>query len=519
MRYLKLAPWGVSAIAFLVVASLFVNFAMTAVDFYDGLERNEQSNDVPDTSVPDDGQDDGQYDDVEDGKNDNDSREYVTNLSNALGIGFVEGLVSDISYADKELYDKLTKDIPSLQAISSNVLIAVGKYDSENSALVKSGIELDGDFSLGKKTVKVAVKKTSSSDASVKIVYEDREVDIKTVELYMGYIIINSVEGVSSLCSGDGVVLVENMGDKLPANKRTVSGKAVFIDASGAYYILSEEKNAFESVSENSIVASLEYDYPAFSYKNDKGEQIYAFYDKAKKIYRYYNAATEKQEISSTYTNAYSFGESGYALIKTSAGAISIIDSSGKNVYQFHAKNFFYYDKFGVNQGAYVRRYYALPYTNDIGAIGSGTVDEYGWMRIRIRLIGRSASNYNKTVADYETLVNLSGELFDIPRGYTLESYSDGVMILSQNGRYGYYSIDKKWIAQPIYTYAAPFVQGLAVVGCEGGTLGMIDAKGNIVLPFVFSHISNVSSGLVSAYSRSAGWEIFKIIEKTEGQD
>lgn len=510
MRYLKLAPWGVSAIVFLIVASLLVNFAMTAVDFQDGLKNDEQSDNLPDVSLPDE---DEQGDDT---PSEDAGEQYVTNLSNALGIGFVEGLVSDLSYADKELYDKLMKDILGPEAVGDKTLVSAGVYDEESVVIVKTDIRLDRDFSVGKETVKVAVKQTSSSDASIKIVYEDKEVDIKTVELYMGYIIINSPEGISSLYNGDGEPLVENMGDKAPANKRTASGNAVFIDASGAYYILDEEKSDFVSVPEDKIISYLEYDYPAFSFKNDDGEQIYAFYDKAKKVYKYYNAATEKQEISSAYSNAYSFGESGYAFVKTTGGAFAIIDSTGKTVHQAASNNFFYYPTAGVNQGAYVRRYYALPYTSDIGAVGSGVVDEHGWMRVRVRLIGRSSSNYNKTVADYETLVNISGEYFDIPSGYTLEGYSDGVLLLSKDGRYGYYSIDKKWIAQPIYTYAAPFVQGLAVVGCEGGTLGMIDTKGNIVLPFVFSHVSSASSGLVSAYSESAGWEIFKIMQKTD---
>ena len=507
MKYMKFAPWGVCAVAFLLVASLFLSFAMTVVDFYDGLEDGGPSDENPDVALPDtDTPGDGNGEEAE-----NEENKYVTNLANAFGLSFVQGLVSDLDSLDKELYSKLMKDFVGLDEVTDKTFLTSQSYDPEKSLLARSGIEIIGDFAVGKETVKIATKQISSSDASVKIVYEDKEVDIKTVELYMGRVIINSAEGVSSLYDGEGKLLVEDMGDKSPANKRTASGEAVFADASGAYYILNEETSEFVSVPENNVVASLEYDYPAFSYKNGEGEQVYAYYDKAKKVYRYYNAVTEKQEITTAYSNAYSFAPSGYAFVKTTGGAFVIIDAAGKTVHQARSSNFFYYPTFGVNQGVYVRRYYALPYTNDISAIGSGTVDEHGWMRIRVRLIGRSSAVYNKTLADYETLVNVSGEFFDIPSGYTLEGYSDGVLLLSKDGRYGYYSIDKKWIAQPIYTYASPFVQGLAVVGAEDGTRGMIDTEGNIVLPFVFSHISNASSGLVSAYSESVGWEIFKL--------
>lgn len=67
-----------------------------------------------------------------------------------------------------------------------------------------------------------------------------------------------------------------------------------------------------------------------------------------------------------------------------------------------------------------------------------------------------------------------------------------------------------KWIAQPIYTEAAPFVEGLAVVGLENQQYGVIDTQGNIVVPFDFLHITNMSSGKMAAYSESTGWVIFQ---------
>ncbi len=512
MKYLKFAPWGISALVFLLIASFVLSAAMIVVDFYDGIEKEEFSNNI---IIPEDNID------IPDDESEGESKQYVTNLSEAYGAGFVEGLLSDISLAGEneleELYKKLTGSIPVFDDSDGMSVSSSGIYDGMTNILVKSDIKFDGGFSTGKETVNVAVKQVSSGGAIVKIVYEDKEVDVKTLELYMGYILINSEDGVCALYDGEGELLVSDMGDKAPANKRTASGEAVFTDASGAYYVLSEETNEFVSVEENKIVSALEYDYPAYSFENENGEQIYAVYDSAKKNYKYYNAATSEQAIKTNYSYALSFDSNGYAFVKTTGGTVCIIDSAGKVVNQPSVYNYKCYPTPQSANQVYVRRYYELPYVKDISAIGSGTVDENGWTRVRTRLIGRSESVYGKTLADYETIVNVfTGELFEIPKGYTLEGYSDGVLLLSKDGRYGYYSLEGKWIAHPIYTYASPFIQGLAVVGYEGGTLGMIDTKGNIVLPFAFSHISNVSSGLVSAYSESGGWEIFKLVEKTE---
>ena len=96
MRYFKLAKWAVSALAFLLVSSLLVGLAMTAVDFYDGLdEENEAQTPTYDPSEP--------SGDTEEPSGDADSSEgYVNNLSSAFGTSYVEGLFEDLSRVDSE---------------------------------------------------------------------------------------------------------------------------------------------------------------------------------------------------------------------------------------------------------------------------------------------------------------------------------------------------------------------------------------------------------------------------------
>ena len=61
-----------------------------------------------------------------------------------------------------------------------------------------------------------------------------------------------------------------------------------------------------------------------------------------------------------------------------------------------------------------------------------------------------------------------------------------------------------------------PFVQGLAVLGYEDGTVGMIDTRGNIVMPFVYTSLSLPSSGVITAFCEGIGWETYYMVRSTE---
>ena len=42
----------------------------------------------------------------------------------------------------------------------------------------------------------------------------------------------------------------------------------------------------------------------------------------------------------------------------------------------------------------------------------------------------------------------------------------------------------------------------------------MIDTAGNAVIPFKYDYVSNISSGLVAAFSDDTGWEIYTKMAK-----
>ena len=68
------------------------------------------------------------------------------------------------------------------------------------------------------------------------------------------------------------------------------------------------------------------------------------------------------------------------------------------------------------------------------------------------------------------------------------------------------------WIAEPIYSSATAFRSGLATLRTEDGRVGMIDRKGNIVLPFRYTYISSASDGLITAFD--GAWSVYKIMTK-----
>ena len=74
-----------------------------------------------------------------------------------------------------------------------------------------------------------------------------------------------------------------------------------------------------------------------------------------------------------------------------------------------------------------------------------------------------------------------------------VNSFSEGLASVKQNGKYGF--IDKKGtvIVPLIYDNVNSFSEGLAIVG-QNCKYGLIDKKGNIVLPLIYDYINESNS-------------------------
>ena len=69
-------------------------------------------------------------------------------------------------------------------------------------------------------------------------------------------------------------------------------------------------------------------------------------------------------------------------------------------------------------------------------------------------------------------------------------------------------TVSAKTATAPVYTEIRPFSEGLGVIGFLGGKKGVIDKKGNIVIPFAYEYITAPADGLMTLYSYEDGWKL-----------
>ena len=436
---------------------------------------------------------------------------YFTNTKYAISADSIEGLCTDRSKVSLEkraqLYSSLAGHFEESVLGDEDTVNESELYNGEKHLvkLIKKGVY--PEYTEGTEVVTAYNKVYSSYDASyvthsTKITQARRK-----IQPYMGYLLVSRVDetGVQhmSLYSSRAELLVEDMGDIVPCYARDYSNRPIFTDGS-SYYIYNDGK--LKSVKRDTLRAELYYDYPATeiaSYNGKAEVKYFPSYDQ----YRFFNVTTQKNYIGTRYQYAFNFSSNGLAVVMRVDGEVKIINTSAKSSLGSSAWYIF------PGTSNYVENGYKLPDTLGIESIGCTGFDN-GWLRLRIQAQSRMNNSYGTIVEDVHKLINAEGEYFDIPEGYTLEGYSNGVLLLSKDGLYGYYSIKGYWIAHPMYDYARPFIQGLAVVGYENGTVGMIDTEGNVVIPFVFTHISDASSGIITAYVEGTGWNVYALCEK-----
>ena len=186
-----------------------------------------------------------------------------------------------------------------------------------------------------------------------------------------------------------------------------------------------------------------------------------------------------------------------------------IIDSKGKVMFDSR-KNFFS----SLNWTAHEQ--FAAPLYSGIESLGSFYFD-HGYMRMRIQSYDCyhfAEFGLKKVVTDEDVLVSPTGKRFDIPSGYTLVSYSDGILLLEKDGEYGYLNTFGNWIRDPELLDAKPFLEGVAVCKNMEGNYGVIDTEGKAIIPFNYDYISNISSGTIAAFSKTTGWTVFQKMSK-----
>lgn len=191
--------------------------------------------------------------------------------------------------------------------------------------------------------------------------------------------------------------------------------------------------------------------------------------------------------------------------VEVTSNEMRIVDRSGGIMFDSR-KN--YYSELGWT----ANERFVEPLSRFISSLGSYYFD-HGYTRMRIQSYDRyyfTELNSVFIVSDEDVLVDPRGNKYHIPTGYRLVSYSDGIMLLEKDGLYGYMNTSGVWIKIPDMQSASPFLEGVAVCTDSNGMYGVIGRNGNVLIPFKYNYISNISSGTLCAFSNSEGWKIYQ---------
>ncbi|MBE6561896.1 MAG: WG repeat-containing protein [Ruminococcaceae bacterium] len=352
--------------------------------------------------------------------------------------------------------------------------------------------------------------------------YSYKETEILAVQLYMGLVLVDDGYTVQLYNSDGTFAFSYTYGEYSPAYTRDKKGNPVFtkreIGEDGAYYdacYIPGEAGMIPSDYDDELDGrGLYFDYPP-SYGiadnnlmrlatrqtviNRDAEGVETVEEKTLWAFAYsqYSRLTGYK-----FTGAFDFSED-LAAVLNEEGHLYYLGKYGYQAFNT-LKNYYYYER-------YVTEYLLPPLTSGIESLGFYYYD-HGLVRVRRQVVDWYGITYIDTLrvaVDEDVLINKKGEEFPIPAGFDIVAYSDGVILLEKDGKYGYMDHTGQWITQPIFEVARPFIEGCAVAGFHDGTTLMIDTAGNVVIPAgQYYHISDVSSGVVSAWN-GKNWEIF----------
>ena len=285
------------------------------------------------------------------------------------------------------------------------------------------------------------------------------------------------------------------------------------------YFLLNG--NSFAPAEYNDLTdgRGLNFDYPAYYGLSDN-----ALYITAKLFDTYsqdingqltvtetakWTYARDGHEISDyIYERAYNFSE-GLACVSTEKyyqdGGMFFLRSNGTRAFSTIKK----YNNTALER--YVIENLLPPLSYGPESIGYFYYD-HGLVRARLEVIdywNYTSNNLLRLNSSTEILIDTSGNVFPVPVGYEIKAYSNGMILLERDGLYGFMDYTGAWIAEPVYSHAEAFSEGLAVLVTSDGRYGMIDTAGNIVLPFAYKYISSVSDGIIAAYKDNE-WSIIR---------
>ncbi len=366
-------------------------------------------------------------------------------------------------------------------------------------------------------------------------VYTEKEVIKPALKLYMGYILIETDnEKRTNIYSSEGKLIGSYDHRQVsPAMCRDTKDRPLFT-YKDSYYYLDEKRGRFV---ESDYDPKLDGRGAEFDYTPDYGrvessrtflhkEETVTTYEllegqfdaegyplaikTTKNLFKFALAKTSGAEVTGyDFFGRYNFS-GGRSAVIAEDGKLFYINTSGKTVIKSTSSR-----KDPNLDGWSVYDHLMPPLTNGKESIGFYFF-EYGLCRVRINTINKwyyDDGGVIHIVNDDDYIIREDGKQFSVPTGYDILSYSDGMILLKKNGKYGYMSYTGEWIVDPYLTYAEPFYEGVAVISMNGDH-ALIDTNGNYVIPFgTFDYISHASTGVISAYGDD-GWKVLYKCEK-----
>ena len=309
----------------------------------------------------------------------------------------------------------------------------------------------------------------------------------RSVDIYMGMIVVSDGKSLT-FYNGRGEELYKYEGEETLnfAYERDKEDRPLFKIGEQYYYIDTETHELTESDFDARDGRGLRYNYPS-SFGKAEGQYLsfrrgdsYGITD-----------AEGNTKRNAIYEEGYNFSE-GLGLVVYDGDAY-YFDENMKIVIDG--------ERTGIQTVAY----------RDENGIGSIYYDG-GYVLARIvkyhPLYDVNPERYNVVEEDAEVLIDKKGKVFELPDGCSAKAYSDQRVLVTKNGKYGFYAVKGAWIADTVYSYATPYYEGLAVVG-NNSAKGVIDLDGNFVIPVSYSYISVCSGGIIVCYSKTTGYDIY----------
>lgn len=384
-------------------------------------------------------------------------------------------------------------------------------------------------YSLRTRVEKVPERVANTKDSGYTTVINDVTADRPAVEIYMDYILVDN--GITvNIFSRDGKLIMAGVNTEMyvPAYTRDKNDRPLFIFTRPSQYYPSQMLTSYCYIDENGKFADSDYNdatdsrglymnYPSYFGKSDH-TNAFVTYDEESGLFGYANANGAVHNAGYIYQRAYSFNN-GFGCIVDENGFMHWLDEN--LVTKISELPQWRYNGYHIWSSSNRRLYHVYLRPDTFGKESRGMFYfDNGLVLVRRQTIdaGHHDLAVNSSwdvVTDTEVLIRRDDTEFPLPPDYKLVSYSNGMILLEKNGKYGFMNHLGKWIIQPVYDYAEPYCEGLAVIG-NGEKMGLVDVDGNFVIPMIFDSIENVSGGIIAAYSDSDGWSLFNKMTAAE---